>query len=524
VGYDYPHTDVTGTRPRTPLTESRGGLVAVTDPVISRFAEACGATGPLDLRVDLADGGLLAEGSVPMPFALVGRDDACDVTLTDAEVNPRHAWLQVVSGRVLAVDLGSRAGLGWPGRATGSGWLDVGTPVQVGPFQVRLRSPVSGRPNHFPPGYSPLQSDPIAVRSRPGSVLEFRNGKRAKDRWAVNRLVTLVGRAPECKIRLNADDIAAYHCGLVLTPDGLWVVDLSGRGVVVNGERMRVSFLRHGTELWVGRFLIGLHCPAASPTPGPSRATTPTPPMPIPTRPALPAAETKPATPALAPTAETPPPREPPDDEVLLGVVPPRDPLAGLPSSHILADAFRLWAHAASGASNPILVSGSGAVPHPLPLPASLTAVRNAPAPPVPDTMPAEAAVVALLRQLGELHGQVLASVQQSLVLMVQLFACLRQDQLPAMEQELARIQELNGELALLQTEVARRAAAPVAPPVPASMAETPPPAAPAPAPAAPPPEGTALHEWVIERIGTLQRERQARWQSLVGMFSGKTA
>ena len=40
---------------------SRDGLgvnVPASDPLIARFAEACGATSPLDLRVDLADGGV----------------------------------------------------------------------------------------------------------------------------------------------------------------------------------------------------------------------------------------------------------------------------------------------------------------------------------------------------------------------------------------------------------------------------------------------------------------------------------
>ena len=80
--------------------------------MIARFAEACGATAPLDLRVDLVGGGVLAEGTVAQPFTLVGRDDACDVTLADPDINPRHAWLQVLGGRVYAVDLGSRTGLG----------------------------------------------------------------------------------------------------------------------------------------------------------------------------------------------------------------------------------------------------------------------------------------------------------------------------------------------------------------------------------------------------------------------------
>ena len=450
-----------------------------------------------------------------MPFALVGRDDACDVTLTDPEVNPLHAWLQSVGGRVLAVDLGSRAGLGWPGHGTGSAWLDVGVPVRIGPFQLRLCSPVSSRPAQFQPGYSPLQSDATIARSRPTVTLEFRNGKRAKDRWTVNRLVTLVGRAPECKIRLSADDIAAYHCGLVLTPDGLWVVDLSGRGVVVNGERMRVSPLRHGAELWIGRFLIGLHYPATAPEP--SRPATPARPQPA----------SKDPTPPPVPAQP-----EPPEDEVPVGVAPPSDSLTGLPSSHIMADAFRLWAAAAGALSNPILVTGSGPVQHYTPVaPGSRQAAAQStllellgatkpgdspaapPAAAPPD--PATEAVVPLLRELGELHGQMLAHFQQSLVLMIQLFACLRRDRLPAMQKELTRIQELNNELAQLQVEVVRRAATePTTTPPPRSAppatTQTPPPAQ----------DSTALHNWVMERIDMLQRERQALWQSLVGMFS----
>src|SRR4051812_34900611 len=103
----------------------------MNDPLISRFADACGATAPLDLRVGDPDGSMLAEGRVLQPFTLIGRDDACDVTLSDPDVNPRHAWIQVLGGRVHAFDLGSRTGLVWPDGKNRSGWLDVGTPVRV---------------------------------------------------------------------------------------------------------------------------------------------------------------------------------------------------------------------------------------------------------------------------------------------------------------------------------------------------------------------------------------------------------
>jgi pSer/pThr/pTyr-binding forkhead associated (FHA) protein len=497
----------------------------VKDPLISRFAEACGATGPLDLRVDLAEGGVLAEGTIQMPFSLVGRDDACDVTLTDAEVNPRHTWLQVIGGRIFALDLGSRTGLGWPGGGTGSNWLDVGVPVRVGPFQLQLRSPVSSRTAPFPLAYNPLHADTNLPKSHPVVTLEFRNGKRVKDRWTVNRLLTPIGRSPESKIRLTADDIAGYHCGLVLTPDGMWVVDLSGRGVVVNGERMRVSPLRHGAELWVGRFLIGIHYPASGTTPATGRPGALTPPNPLT---GITLANALKSSPAAKPAAE---------DEVELGTV-PTESGCGLPNSHIMADAFRFWsaAGAVSGpVSHPILVSGTDPIPPITSTPPLSQNPRTAPSiVPLGDwfasTPDPANAVAQLLRELGELHGQMFNQFQKSMVLMVQLFGCLRKDQMPAMQREMDRIQELNAELARLQSEVARRAvevSGPLTPPrtpAPRISSHTSLPMSDTALLRTPTPDSTALHHWVLDRINSLQEERKTRWQSLVGMFAEKNA
>jgi pSer/pThr/pTyr-binding forkhead associated (FHA) protein len=493
----------------------------VTDPIISEFARACGASAPLDLRVDLAEGGVLAEGSVPMPFALVGRDDACDVTLTDAEVNPRHAWLQVLAGRVFVVDLGSRTGLGWPDGHTGSGWMEHETPVRVGPFLVRLRAEVTDAGALLPAGYHPLQSDPNCLHSHPTVSLEFRNGKRAKDRWTVNRLVTLVGRAPECKIHLTADDIAGYHCGLVLTASGLWVVDLSARGVVINGERMRVSPLRPGAELWVGRFLIGVSYPDPRAHPGSVRTVTVAPPE----TPVGVSAASMDCGGAQSPSRMA----EIPEDEVPLGLESVAEAQAGLPSSHIMADVFRLWTPGRGNGSHPIAVGGSGAVgPPELP-----QLAENSPRPPAPPPLPAPppaestSEAAAVLRQLADIHAQVFTHFQNAILLMVRLFGCLRKEEVPAMQHEICRIQELNAELARLQGEVAQRAEEAAAKPPAEGTQPAHSAAASTPMPSGEQLDGsdaTALQDWVIERINSLQRERQSRWQALVGLVGGKSA
>lgn len=486
------------------------------DPLIARFADACGVTGPLTLRVDLVDGGVLAEGSVAQPFAVVGRDDACEVTLSDAEVNLRHAWLQALGGRVFAIDLGR--GLVWPGGARGAGWLDVGTPVRIGPFFLSLTAPVSTRPTPYPPGYNPLASD-AAARERLSVALEFRNGRRGKDRWGVNRLLTLIGRSPDCKIHLNADDISPYHCGVVSTDSGLWVVDLSGRGVVINGERMRVSPLPQGAELWVGRFLIG--CQYQAP---PVPPTTVAPPLPRPGEPAS-GKGGKPAPPDDARVAITPAPRPsaPEDeDEVELGSEP--EP-GGLSPSHIMADVFRQKGSAPSeSVSNPILVSGSE---------------PKAPAPGSPPTglldgvdAAGEPSMLApLLRQMADLHGRSVAEFQQAQALLGQLFDRVGREQLAVLQHELKRIHELSAEIAALQLALARQAldrgaeerarqlSADATPQRGAWVpphTKTPLPEGP-PAPRATPEQAPRA----ADRLAALQQDRAARWQALLVLFAG---
>ena len=500
------------------------------DPLIVKFAEACGTTAPLNLRVDLPERGVLAEGSVAQSFTLIGRDDACDVTLSDPEVNLRHAWLQTVSGRLFAVDLGSRTGLGWDRGGSGSGWMDVDSPVRIGPFRINLLSPVGEAAPPARPGPSPLQPDPHSLKHHPGVVLDFRNGRRAKDRWSVNRSITLVGRSPDCKIHLHTDDISAFHCGLVYTPSGLWVVDLSGQGVVVNGERMRVAPLPHGAELWVGRFLIGCHYPELGMTPAtghPAVSST-----------LLPSGGSDPGNSssvmssihlggsspvrravALKPAAS------PDDDEVALGIQPPCDPAAGLPSSHIMADAFAAFVPGGSMGFTNGPISNAG----------PLSPRRQANADSQSPLVAANPALAEVLTQMGEVHAQMFDQFQQSMMLMMQMFGQLHRDQMSAMRKELGHIHELNGEMAKLQAEVARVTFAQACgkpAPVRSSSSRIPH----ASLTSTPLPDQTltglsnpsshsnmaaaAIQDWVVERIGVLQVERKTRWDKLAGLLA----
>jgi pSer/pThr/pTyr-binding forkhead associated (FHA) protein len=496
----------------------------MTDPILDRFARACGARQPLVLCIHLSGGEKLAEGEVESPFVLVGRDDACDVTLTDPEVDPRHLWLQVLGGHLYAVDLGSRAGLVWSDGRRGSGWLRKDRALSVGPFVLILQRPPAEASAVEPLSeqYQPLQSDASLAGRFPPTVLEFRNGKRARDRWQVNRRLTLIGRAPECKIRLSAEDITRYHCGLVYTPQGLWIVDLSGHGVVVNGERMRVAPLDDGADLWVGRFRLGVHVGSkaglvstAAVEPSPKS----TPPSKESASRGFPSDE---GDPRRGTPAAPPPPHLTADDEVPLGDLPSpgSHSATGLSNSHIMADVF---APAGGGEiSQSILIAQSGSLtPPPQPHPSEAAAVLEE----LSATLPTPAAVLPspgvattpetreesrltmVLREVGQLHRQMAALLQQSCALLADVGQYLQPARQAELEETLGALRRISESLQSVEWELSRLASEtpreirhpsprvrPPSPP-PASMFSAPPgPASPSGAtsdPPDPPPDST---------------------------------
>ncbi|MGL6095426.1 MAG: FHA domain-containing protein [Fimbriiglobus sp.] len=230
----------------------------MTDPSVTLFADSCGAIAPIDLRIERADGLVLAEGALDLPCGMLGRAVDCEITLTDPDVSMHHACLQVIGGRVLIADLGSRTGVHGPAGGPGFAWLTPSAPTHVGPFHLFVRNPVSAAPTPLDRVPNPFLPAPALVDRLPRTVLKFLNGRTTTAEWPVNRVMTLVGRDPACKVCLSSAEVADRHCYLLLTPCGMWVVDLlSSGGTRVNGEPVRFARLGTGDELEVGRFRMG---------------------------------------------------------------------------------------------------------------------------------------------------------------------------------------------------------------------------------------------------------------------------
>jgi pSer/pThr/pTyr-binding forkhead associated (FHA) protein len=193
------------------------------------------------------------------PFALIGRDPRADLILPHRTISQRHAYLQILDGRVFIVDLDSRTGIA---RQSGEKckWLSADERLDLGPFELSVA--VECAANLAYDASNPLKRRDSSASSCVKASLEFLTGAAGQRGllWPMKSRLVLIGRSPRCKVRLDGPSVSRFHCSLLRTPHGVWLVDLLGRaGVLVNKKPMRYGLLHDGDLLQIGLFLIRVH-------------------------------------------------------------------------------------------------------------------------------------------------------------------------------------------------------------------------------------------------------------------------
>jgi hypothetical protein len=417
------------------------------------FFQACGRAGPLRLNIQEDGQAVEAERLLHQPFALVGCDPRMDLFLSHPQVARRHAYLQLQGGKLFCIDLQNQAEI-----QTGS---DTEQPLRIGPFSLRA---ADGDSEHRPSLADSSASELWAEEDLPEVALEFVNRLSGPTVWRMSTTLTLVGKAPSCRVRLVGSSVSKYHCSLVRTPLGLWVVDLFGKGgITVNDTPLRTARLEDGDRLQVGNFII---------------------------RPRY--LETPPLAQQLlkhqASSISLPPFRQTLSQQETASTLEP------------LTDGLSLLA---SVPAVPPFVPAAGQ-----PVPANAELVQSL--------------LVPIAQQLGTIQQQMFDQFQQAMLMMFQMFGKLQREQIGVIRDEMDRLHQLSQEVLALQTELAKRpqaavetlqspALAPDARTVPNGVAAKPEPA----------PEKD-MHVWLSQRLATLQQERQTRWQKIVSFLSGK--
>jgi pSer/pThr/pTyr-binding forkhead associated (FHA) protein len=234
------------------------------EPAMELFRRACGLGDQLALVCQKGNSstGSYAPLEYPRPFMLIGRDADCDLSLNDAQVSRKHAFLQTIAGRVYWIDLESRTKVFEDGQEApqSQGWLDPGHFIQIGPYRLHRTDRQSDEAGGFD------QAKPLTAMVGTGSdasplplsrlILPFRLGGQSPA-WEIDNPQALVGRSDQCQLVLNDPSVSGVHASLVRTPVGLWVVDLLAReGVQVNGTRVRWAWLAEGDVVRFGLFTL----------------------------------------------------------------------------------------------------------------------------------------------------------------------------------------------------------------------------------------------------------------------------
>lgn len=443
---------------------------------LDRFWDASGSPAPLRLLVWERGRREPVEHCLDRPFAIIGRTEPADLVLDHPQVSRRHAFLQVIGGRVYCLDLGSRSAIGWGSGIRRSGWIEPGRPVEIGPYRIGMGAgaapplPAAGDPLGLP-----LDPDVPGGRIALESSDEVAPGLR---RRAVDRALITVGRAPECGLRLSDLSVSRIHCALVRLGDSLWVVDLLGRGgVLVDGNRRRWAPLGSGSQLKVGRYLYSVRV-EPPPTLRLRDPGSPSPGVHAPGEVAIP------TLPALA-------------------QYPARRPWSNLPAS-IGPAAAVLRSH----------------LPEPV-------AVEYPEAQADPSRI-AEAMIAPLVDQFALMQQQLFDQYHHSMMEMMSVFARLHQDQRGDVDRELKKIRRLTREVRSLREELDRRHEGRGREPGPAPLrssgldratSKDEPPLRSTPQGA--PEDYRAAQARIIARMNELQQERQGRWQRLLDRLSG---
>ena len=229
------------------------------------FLAACGIEDSFQFAVENQDATESRLRLLYQPFAVIGRDVRADVVLDHADISRRHVYLQVIEGRVFWIDLESRTGTRNESESQRFGWLEGGRTLLVGPYVIRRfvgdSQAIEKRHRSDLPRNTPLVARPSTHATQSEVALEFLNGPSQLMLKPVHRVLSLIGSASGCKFRLTDSSVSRFHGSLLQTSAGLWIVDLLGqKGITVNDVPVRCSRLIDNDVVRIGRYQIRIRC------------------------------------------------------------------------------------------------------------------------------------------------------------------------------------------------------------------------------------------------------------------------
>ena len=223
------------------------------------FFEECGGREPIRVELYPQGGGVSVTVEFRKPYVLVGRGAGADMGVDNDDTALRQLYLQLVGGRLYAVQLSEEHPTVRGDELWRSGWVGPDDLFGIHQTNLRVLNPRQG-PGDGPPD-SPLAVGPSG---EPLFTLQCGHGTDLMHEVTNYRPLLLIGRSAPSKVRVRHRSLCPTHAAVVSTPKGFWLVDLSYEGgVLVNGEPVAVAPLHHGDVFHCGkvpfRFALPTH-------------------------------------------------------------------------------------------------------------------------------------------------------------------------------------------------------------------------------------------------------------------------
>ena len=184
----------------------------------------------------------------------IGSDPEANIVLDRPGVLPQHCELHVTDhGVMLQVPHGTTVSVN--GRSVdGLIALRPGDSVNFDRIQARLATIEAAAPGRrrVGPLPAPANDDPGATAVRPVLPKFVLRGVSGEGFGRSYPLLgpTVVGRAPECNLRLDANGLSRQHARLVMANGGVQVEDMgSTNGTFINGKRVQRGLAVPGDEI-----------------------------------------------------------------------------------------------------------------------------------------------------------------------------------------------------------------------------------------------------------------------------------
>ncbi len=200
---------------------------------------------------------------ISRPFALIGRSAAADLPVPSQEASLRHLYLHLDHRGVFAVDLISRTGTWFEGAPAGtrSGWLRPGDALVIAGYRIEL---IEAVPSPRGQDNGPPETSLLDERADLPPVELCPEGGAARPLSLLSEL-SFLGRSRACAVRAEGDNVARVHAVVVRSVAGIFLVNLAGPGLSINGAPAAMfSPIRHGDRLELGRSRFTVRLSSAS--------------------------------------------------------------------------------------------------------------------------------------------------------------------------------------------------------------------------------------------------------------------